>query len=150
MDRPVIPNGNTDKDNFRNTSETIRDHLKPLDTNEHELATLNTDIEIRSSDTRPKDPIDNDNSDGENLIKPRETVDGTDVSNDVTDRPARKPSTYAAKKTAAQGLIDLALLMSNANQLKNLIIYQSRENKIYFFIVLFLILLSLVLQVSIN
>ncbi|XP_012259854.1 ninjurin-1-like [Athalia rosae] len=60
-----------------------------------------------------------------------------------------KPASYAAKKTAAQGMMDIALLTSNANQLKNLVEYQD-SSLISFYFIFALILISLGLQVGVG
>lgn len=52
---------------------------------------------------------------------------------------------YQQKKTIAQGLLDIALLSSNANQLRYILDYKERNH--YYYVSLTLISLSLVLQV---
>lgn len=52
---------------------------------------------------------------------------------------------YQQKKTIAQGMLDLALLSANANQLRYILEYKERNH--YYYVSLSLISLSLVLQV---
>lgn len=60
-------------------------------------------------------------------------------------RPGVQYSTYAAKKTVAQGMMDIALITANANQLRYLIEFQS--NSPTFYVTFVLIIISIVLQV---
>lgn len=53
---------------------------------------------------------------------------------------------FAMKKTAAQGMMDVALITANANQLRYLCEFSPRNST--FYILLTLILLSLLIQVS--
>ena len=57
------------------------------------------------------------------------------------------PNIYAITKTVAKGLLNVALLTSNCNQLKNTILEGPNENPFYEFIISFAIL-SIVLQTS--
>lgn len=82
-------------------------------------------------------------------VMTRRKVDKVETNEETDANPKRranKPVNYAAKKTVAQGMIDIALLTSNANQLKNLIEFQ--RNSVSFWFVLILIVTSLVLQVN--
>lgn len=54
---------------------------------------------------------------------------------------------YQHKKTLAQGMMDLALLSANANQLRYVL--ESRSRHPYFYFSLTFISLSLLLQVSV-
>lgn len=68
---------------------------------------------------------------------------------DTTDKKSqqyKQANTYAAKKTVAQGMMDVALITANANQLRYLIEYQRSSPT--FFVILSLIIVSLMLQVS--
>ncbi|KAG8236489.1 hypothetical protein J437_LFUL016400, partial [Ladona fulva] len=68
------------------------------------------------------------------------------------DKPIQKgtvsPNTYAAKKTVAQGMMDIALLTANANQLRYLLEY-SRDSPTFYLNVI-LIIISLILQVAVG
>ena len=66
-------------------------------------------------------------------------------SNKQAMKPLLDPNVYATKKTVAQGMLDVALLTSNASQLKFLL-QKGRENDFYVLMVT-LISLSIVLQV---
>ncbi|XP_014292259.1 ninjurin-A isoform X2 [Halyomorpha halys] len=55
---------------------------------------------------------------------------------------------YAAKKTVAQGMMDLALITANANQLRYVIQYQSSSPTYYF--VFTLIVISILLQIAVG
>ncbi|XP_053970361.1 ninjurin-A-like [Hylaeus volcanicus] len=72
------------------------------------------------------------------------------LSVDTTDKRSQqyKQNTYAAKKTVAQGMMDVALITANANQLRYLIEYQ--RNSPTFFIILSLIIISLLLQIAVG
>lgn len=56
-------------------------------------------------------------------------------------------ATYSAKKTAAQGMMDIALLTANANQLRYILEFRDDEAT-NFAVLLVLIVCSLVLQVN--
>nr|XP_031826181.1 ninjurin-1-like [Nomia melanderi]XP_031826182.1 ninjurin-1-like [Nomia melanderi]XP_031826184.1 ninjurin-1-like [Nomia melanderi] len=74
-----------------------------------------------------------------------------DPSVDTTDKKAQKykqSNTFAAKKTVAQGMMDVALITANANQLRYLIEYQQESPT--FVIILSLIVISLALQVAVG
>ena len=79
------------------------------------------------------------------------TVRDTIVTIDTTDKRDKRMisnqrNTYAAKKTVAQGMMDVALITANANQLRYLIEYQRKSPT--FYVNVFLIVCSLLLQVS--
>ncbi|GAB0097884.1 Ninjurin [Sergentomyia squamirostris] len=57
-------------------------------------------------------------------------------------------SQYLQKKSMAQGMLDLALLSANTNQLRYIL--ESREDNMYFFVSITLIISSLVLQVAVG
>jgi hypothetical protein len=73
------------------------------------------------------------------------TGDRTDVAVVGVRTPRVTASTYAAKKTVAQGMMDIALITANANQLRYLLEFQ--RNSPTFYLSLVLIIISLVLQV---
>jgi len=68
---------------------------------------------------------------------------------DTTDKRSKdyttKVNSFAAKKTVAQGMMDVALITANANQLRYLIEYQ--RNSPTFYLIMILIIISLLLQV---
>ncbi|KAK9882921.1 hypothetical protein WA026_023768 [Henosepilachna vigintioctopunctata] len=71
------------------------------------------------------------------------------IGSDEADIVATRTSnSYAAKKTVAQGMMDIALITSNANQLRYLVEYAS-ETKTYY-LNLVLISVSLILQVAVG
>lgn len=72
----------------------------------------------------------------------KESIDTTDKR---TNYNTRQANTFAAKKTVAQGMMDIALITANANQLRYLIEYQ--QNSPMFYVVMILIIISLLLQV---
>ncbi|XP_076649483.1 ninjurin-A [Halictus rubicundus] len=69
---------------------------------------------------------------------------------DTTDKKSqyRQSNTFAAKKTVAQGMMDVALITANANQLRYLLEYQKESNT--FVLILSLIIISLSLQVAVG
>lgn len=70
------------------------------------------------------------------------------TSADTTDKRGlnKQASSFAAKKTMAQGMMDVALITANANQLRYLIEYQ--RNSSTFYLIMVLIIISLLLQVQ--
>lgn len=69
---------------------------------------------------------------------------------DTTDkrREYKQQNTFAAKKTVAQGMMDVALITANANQLRYLVEYQRQSAT--FELILALIIISLALQVAVG
>lgn len=69
---------------------------------------------------------------------------------DTTDKKSqyKQSNTFAAKKTVAQGMMDVALITANANQLRYLLEYQRESNT--FTLILSLIIISLSLQVAVG
>lgn len=61
--------------------------------------------------------------------------------------PEKSQDKYKHKKAMAQGMMDLALLSSNAHQLRLILEYKERND--YFYVSLSCILLSLILQVAV-
>ncbi|XP_043285746.1 ninjurin-A-like [Venturia canescens] len=78
----------------------------------------------------------------------KETVVTIDTTDKRSHRVARAQHTYAAKKTVAQGMMDVALITANANQLRYLVEYQ--RNSPTFFVNVFLIVVSLLLQIAVG
>ncbi|KAH0944494.1 hypothetical protein HN011_009620 [Eciton burchellii] len=75
----------------------------------------------------------------------KKSIDTTDKrSQDYTT----KVNSFAAKKTVAQGMMDVALITANANQLRYLIEYQ--RNSPIFYLIMILIVISLLLQVAVG
>lgn len=68
------------------------------------------------------------------------------ASIDTTDKKTKQENSFAAKKTVAQGMMDVALITANANQLRYLIEYQRGSPTFYFIVIL--ISISLLLQVT--
>ena len=62
-----------------------------------------------------------------------------------TKNPEKAQDKYKHKKAMAQGMLDLALLSSNAHQLRLILEYKERNN--YFYVSISCISLSIVLQV---
>lgn len=67
---------------------------------------------------------------------------------DEIDGHKKLKSEFASKKNVAEGMMDIALLTANANQLKYLIIY-NKESQTYY-LSFFLIIASLVLQIAVG
>lgn len=70
-----------------------------------------------------------------------------DVESDTNDNYNDKPL-YASKKSMVDGMMDIALLTANANQLRFLIAYNSKS-KMYH-VSIGLVILSLVIQVVVG
>lgn len=91
-----------------------------------------------------------DENERENKLEVVEEVVVKDAiqSTDTTDKKSqayKQANSYAAKKTVAQGMMDVALITANANQLRYLIEYQRQSST--FYLILSLIIISLILQV---
>ena len=89
---------------------------------------------------------------GEEHLRPPEEIIAREsiVTIDTIDKRSHRSAlraqhTYAAKKTVAQGMMDVALITANANQLRYLVEYQ--RNSPTFVINVILIVVSLLLQV---
>ncbi|GAB0087043.1 uncharacterized protein DMENIID0001_013030 [Sergentomyia squamirostris] len=67
---------------------------------------------------------------------------------DAIDGRRSVKSEYASKKSVAEGMMDIALLTANANQLRFIITYNTESRT--FYVSLSLLILSLVLQVSVG
>ncbi|XP_020299781.1 ninjurin-1-like [Pseudomyrmex gracilis] len=70
------------------------------------------------------------------------------MSVDTTDKRNRQSNTFAAKKTVAQGMMDVALITANANQLRYLLEYQ--QNSPTFYLTMSMIIISLILQIGVG
>lgn len=57
-------------------------------------------------------------------------------------------NTYAAKKTVAQGMMDIALITANANQLRYILEFGDRNT--VFYVITMLIVISILLQVAVG
>lgn len=79
-------------------------------------------------------------------ILPEPSVTNLPVTGSNNEKTPVSANTYAAKKTVAQGMMDIALITANANQLRFIIEY-SRDTST-FYLVLLLIVVSLILQVG--
>ncbi|RZB40436.1 ninjurin-1, partial [Asbolus verrucosus] len=77
-------------------------------------------------------------------------VEDEDAAKDVPDSSVtqRQANTYAAKKTVAQGMMDIALITANANQLRYII--EFNRNSSTYYLNIFLITISLLLQVGVG
>ncbi|XP_063229534.1 ninjurin-A-like [Bacillus rossius redtenbacheri] len=71
-----------------------------------------------------------------------------DVEDTTEGTRNKKYASYAAKKTVAQGMMDIALITSNANQLRYLVEY-GRKTAGFYFAVTFIVI-SLMLQVAVG
>ncbi|XP_012270886.1 ninjurin-2 [Orussus abietinus] len=80
--------------------------------------------------------------------KKKEIVVTVDTTDKRTRRSPGMADTYAAKKTVAQGMMDVALITANANQLRYLIEYQSMSPTFYMNVAL--ISISLLLQIAVG
>ncbi|KRT86831.1 hypothetical protein AMK59_547, partial [Oryctes borbonicus] len=87
---------------------------------------------------------------GDEEIEAEERVTIEEVNQEVqitSEDP--KGNSYAAKKTVAQGMMDIALITANANQLRFLVLFTD-PNGISFYVNVALIVISLLLQVAIG
>ncbi|XP_046341449.2 ninjurin-1-like [Haliotis rufescens] len=62
-------------------------------------------------------------------------------------RSGTSATAYATRKTVAQGMLDFALLMANASQMKALVKSKSVSHDAMFVVLLFLIAVSIILQI---
>ncbi|CAH1784376.1 unnamed protein product [Owenia fusiformis] len=100
--------------------------------------------EINTKDSQPheEEPEDENKDDGSltfNLV-PDVAIDSVDGKDE-----GLKINQYALKKTIAEGMLDIALLMSNACQLKSLL--QAGPDHEFYYFQLVMLLMSIVLQV---
>lgn len=120
----------------------------------------NVTIQPKPSEVNiPLDPIPSTTSNNADTILeiPPGTGDGVDgraksfwtrIIPRSDDSNKRQSETFASKKTAAEGMMDIALLTANANQLRFLFTYNT-ESKTYLMSVS-LIIASLILQVAVG
>uniref|UniRef100_A0A1B0GJ41 Ninjurin a n=1 Tax=Lutzomyia longipalpis TaxID=7200 RepID=A0A1B0GJ41_LUTLO len=73
---------------------------------------------------------------------------GAKVGADAIDGRRSTKSEYASKKSVAEGMMDIALLTANANQLRFLITYNTESRT--FYIMLGLLITSLALQIAVG
>ncbi|XP_012214572.1 ninjurin-A-like [Linepithema humile] len=109
-----------------------------------DISTVITELEM-IEDVVVKDPTSIKEEVNEDAAN-KESMDTTDKRN--PNYNARQASTFAAKKTVAQGMMDVALITANANQLRYLIEYQ--RNSPMFYVVMILIIISLLLQIAVG
>lgn len=113
----------------------------------YDTSTASTKIELR-------DAVPNDTPSASTAAEVYEDVvvkEEPAASIDTTDKRSknyntRQANSFAAKKTVAQGMMDVALITANANQLRYLIEYQ--QNSPTFYLIMILIIISLFLQVT--
>ncbi|XP_018566906.1 ninjurin-2-like [Anoplophora glabripennis] len=67
---------------------------------------------------------------------------------EIEEAESKKVNSFAAKKTVAQGMMDIALITANANQLRYIIEFNSKSST--FYLIVILISFSLVLQVGVG
>ncbi|KAJ9587205.1 hypothetical protein L9F63_019285 [Diploptera punctata] len=70
------------------------------------------------------------------------------VTSDKKVKVLTSANTYAAKKTVAQGMMDIALITANANQLRYILEFGDRNA--VFYTITTLIVISLLLQVAVG
>ncbi|KAJ8888982.1 hypothetical protein PR048_008476 [Dryococelus australis] len=85
---------------------------------------------------------------GEAEDQPEDEVTIVDVEETSEGTKSKKYASYAAKKTVAQGMMDIALITSNANQLRYLLEYGQKTASFYFAVSF--ITISLMLQVAVG
>lgn len=90
----------------------------------------------------------NKTEDVEEVVVNESAVASVDATDKKPPRNVRPSNTFAAKKTVAQGMMDVALITANANQLRYLIEYQ--RNSPTFYVILSFIIISLLLQVAVG
>ncbi|XP_055694029.1 ninjurin-B [Lutzomyia longipalpis] len=73
---------------------------------------------------------------------------GAKMGADAIDGRRSTKSEYASKKSVAEGMMDIALLTANANQLRFLITYNTESRT--FYIMLGLLITSLALQIAVG
>jgi len=119
-----------------------KERMDKTDGKMHNESTIITELEM-TEDVVVNDPTSKEVD--EDAAK-KESVDITDKRD--PNYNARQANTFAAKKTVAQGMMDVALITANANQLRYLVEYQ--QNSSMFYVVMILIIISLILQVIKN
>lgn len=94
-----------------------------------ELSTVDETIEVKFSKTNS-------------------VIDIEAVSNGKTEIDGHTKNAYASKKSVAEGMMDIALLTANANQLRFLITYNTESKT--FYVSVGLIIASLILQIAVG
>ncbi|XP_033331858.2 ninjurin-A [Megalopta genalis] len=97
-----------------------------------------------------KDKVDVAEKDAEMDAVEEVVIKDPSVIVDTTDkkREYKQQNNFAAKKTVAQGMMDVALITANANQLRYLLEYQQKSST--FVLILTLIIISLALQIAVG
>lgn len=67
---------------------------------------------------------------------------------DISEVDGKTKNMYASKKSVAEGMMDIALLTANANQLRFLITYNTLSKT--FYVSVALIVISLVIQIAVG
>ncbi|CAH0546164.1 unnamed protein product [Brassicogethes aeneus] len=125
-----------DKESMETSSNVINRTEKPAE--EH--------YRINNEDESDKEASDNEeyNSNVDRIDR----SDSVDLKGFVKEDPEKIPTSFAATKTAAQGMMDIALITANANQLRYVLEYNEYIPTYHLLIVL--IAISLILQVSVG
>ncbi|GJQ77840.1 hypothetical protein Trydic_g16095 [Trypoxylus dichotomus] len=127
------------------TSGTPNHLMVPAVSIRHKEDTL-TRSTIRRTRSRSIERYSEDND--ETGAEERVTIEEINEEIEITgDDP--KGNSYAAKKTVAQGMMDIALITANANQLRFLVLFTD-PNGMSFYVNVSLIIISLLLQVAIG
>ncbi|KAJ8922453.1 hypothetical protein NQ315_004400 [Exocentrus adspersus] len=103
----------------------------------------------RSQETHDEEGESTDEPDGP--VKKICFVEMEEVTNgdvEVEEAEPKKFNSYAAKKTVAQGMMDIALITANANQLRYIVEFNRASST--FYVIVTLIVFSLLLQVAVG
>lgn len=134
--------GRRDRDRrMAESSESVK--LEVLQNTAVQNSDKSASVDVETSKTAVK-------TSEESLSAEVEAIEDVVVKNvasvDTTDKKTKQENSFAAKKTVAQGMMDVALITANANQLRYLFEYQRGSPTFYFVVVL--IAISLLLQVT--
>ncbi|XP_055702998.1 uncharacterized protein LOC129801729 [Phlebotomus papatasi] len=138
-----------DGDFSKKTEGDLLEKSDDSDDSDFLTADENEDLEIKDS-TKDK-PSSEDPEKGIPPEKPEDCVVDSVPPGGIG--PPHKPkgvdiSQYLQKKSMAQGMLDLALLSANTNQLRYIL--ETRDDNVYFYVSITLIISSLVLQVAVG
>uniref|UniRef100_A0A1B0D5E7 Ninjurin a n=1 Tax=Phlebotomus papatasi TaxID=29031 RepID=A0A1B0D5E7_PHLPP len=124
---------------------------KSDDSDDSDFLTADEDEDLEIKDSTKDKPSSEDPEKGIPPEKPEDCVVDSVPPGGIG--PPHKPkgvdiSQYLQKKSMAQGMLDLALLSANTNQLRYIL--ETRDDNVYFYVSITLIISSLVLQVAVG
>lgn len=128
--------------------QVVKKKLKKIKSNQFKSDRDNVTIKMNEKDI----VVNIDDVDGGNIDDDGDQKNSDDenvkLQIDDTDGTGKAKNSYASKKSVAEGMMDIALLTANANQLRFLITYNQESHT--FYVSVTLIAISLILQVAVG